>query len=919
MFSVLLLTDDRPVPFALVDSDSFDEAAELLDTIALSSVRSDGGAMSRVALSNFAAADMLAERTRSDFDFTAHGFQLSDGDRSVTVPVASGFCDHCDRPRRIEMANVPRDPGGQWCKGAQCQGTGSFDVKVGQQQSPAQVAAARADLAGQIAGAPVVGDERAAVLNSVDQHSAASTMAEHDMLPGDNWTAERSAEHDAIVDSWMSHPGVRADRQAVMIGGPPGAGKSSALAHPDSFHTGRKTGDEFVDSEGFLHVDPDAVKQQMLDRGMVTRVPGMSDGEHAALLHEESSYLTGRILTSAESRGYNIVIDKTMSSPPTDEIRTFRASGYSMKATFVAVPVEESLGSADRRWRNGGRYVPAAYIERSRLPGGKTVNQEAFESVASQFDEWNIIDNTGISTGNPRYEIIASGTGAGLISSASIQVFRMSSPFTATATADGVVEDRTVKVDPAQLVAVVEDLGQRPSSSDLTLIEVTGHPNMFRKAATNPLRRCDMPQIESEHFDAFAAFLAGRGVKVKTVRIDPAMLWATQNQLDGRKVGKMVRAIRQDRLRSSEMPLWVSSDDFVLDGHHRWAAEAILSVGEHERTLTVFQASAPMSQLVIHARDFTMGERVDGKHHGMAARRVALTVSGPISFAVPRAGNGTWCKGAGCQAGNHTSPGMKAAHTKRMKKEAAAAEFQPEDLSQMPPVHEIQGMEKIGGPLGSNGGGWHRETDGQRYLVKPAPSREHAENELASQMLYRQLDVPVDDTAIAEVSPGKWVVAKKAIQDDDGSLGSIVGNNMTSDLQVQAQQGFAADALASSWDAYGMSGDNILESKGTLYRIDVGGSMQYRAMGSDKPSFAPGKAWGEPDSLRTSNQGRKLYGNMSDQQAAFQLSKLSTFNVGAYDQSLRNAGVSDKVRTRAVATVRDRIENQLPGIIDRLS
>jgi hypothetical protein len=74
----------------------------------------------------------------------------------------------------------------------------------------------------------------------------------------------------------------------------------------------------------------------------------------------------------------------------------------------------------------------------------------------------------------------------------------------------------------------------------------------------------------------------------------------------------------------------------------------------------------------------------------------------------------------------------------------------------------------------------------------------------------------------------------------------------------------------------------------------------------------------EPSTLRSSNQGRKLYGDMSDQEARAQLSQLSTFDVGRFDSTLRAQGVTDSVRTRMVDTVSYRINVELPRILSEL-
>jgi hypothetical protein len=236
----------------------------------------------------------------------------------------------------------------------------------------------------------------------------------------------------------------------------------------------------------------------------------------------------------------------------------------------------------------------------------------------------------------------------------------------------------------------------------------------------------------------------------------------------------------------------------------------------------------------------------------------------------------------------------------------------------LPGPDDFDAMEHTGGPLGSQGGGWYRDASGQRYLVKPGQSKTHAMNELAAHLLYKQAGIPTDDTGVFERN-GKWYVAKKAVQGVDGKLGKQVGEGgMTADMQRQARDGFGVDALASSWDAFGLVGDNVIMEGGTLHRIDVGGSMMFRAMGGDKPSFNPGKEWIEPQTLRTSNQGKQLYGNMSNVEAAHQLAKLQLLDVGAYDRLLEATSVEPKVRTRVVATIRDRIDRQLPGILAHL-
>jgi HK97 family phage prohead protease len=241
-------------------------------------------------------------------------------------------------------------------------------------------------------------------------------------------------------------------------------------------------------------------------------------------------------------------------------------------------------------------------------------------------------------------------------------------------------------------------------------------------------------------------------------------------------------------------------------------------------------------------------------------------------------------------------------------------------LNGLPSADEFKAMERGSGPLGSQGGRWYTDDKGQRYLVKPAKSEAHAQNEMSAHLFYKTAGLATDETGIYE-SNGKWYIAKKAVQTKDGGLGKPIGDDgMTEALQEQARDGFAYDALASSWDVFGLVGDNvILDDDDKIHRIDVGGSMQFRAMGGDKGVFNPGEPWTEPFSMRSSDQGRTFYGDMSDDEAFDRLSDLADFDIDSYDDAMKAAGIDSATRSRITDTLRDRIDNQLPGILEQLT
>lgn len=76
--------------------------------------------------------------------------------------------------------------------------------------------------------------------------------------------------------------------------------------------------------------------------------------------------------------------------------------------------------------------------------------------------------------------------------------------------------------------------------------------------------RADMPQIESKHV---SEFLKKHGVSQKVEHVNPSSLKPTQGQFNPEKIANMSKEGRQKAIL-------VSADNYVLDGHHRWLANA---------------------------------------------------------------------------------------------------------------------------------------------------------------------------------------------------------------------------------------------------------------------------------------------------------------------------------------------------------
>lgn len=212
------------------------------------------------------------------------------------------------------------------------------------------------------------------------------------------WSEERDALHDSIIeDLYAKAADVPCERRAIIAGGLSGAGKSTVL---DQYAD--------IDRSQYLTINPDKIKEEMGDRGMIPVVDGLSPMEASDLVHEESSYVAQQLALLAQADGKNIIWDITMSSQAKTERRIgeLRASGYtSIHGIFVDIPVDLAVTRSDERHRvghedyrmgkgMGGRFVPEEVVRAQADPDWGSRPRKNFEAVKHRFDTWERYDNS---------------------------------------------------------------------------------------------------------------------------------------------------------------------------------------------------------------------------------------------------------------------------------------------------------------------------------------------------------------------------------------------------------------------------------------------------------------------------------------------------------------------------------------------
>jgi len=163
-------------------------------------------------------------------------------------------------------------------------------------------------------------------------------------------------------------------------------------------------------------------------------------------------------------------------------------------------------------------------------------------------------------------------------------------------------------------------LGEKAPNFNLCNVSVKG-TNLFC-AESKGIPRVEMPQMTVEQTKEFIKHLKKEGYTVEKDREHAANLRATQNELNGAKVAKITGQIEAGERSPDEVRIVISKDDYILDGHHRWAADVGIDAANgklrDDKTIKVSRVNIKITKLLEEAERFTGGKG----HKGVEEKRV---------------------------------------------------------------------------------------------------------------------------------------------------------------------------------------------------------------------------------------------------------------------------------------------------------
>lgn len=138
--------------------------------------------------------------------------------------------------------------------------------------------------------------------------------------------------------------------------------------------------------------------------------------------------------------------------------------------------------------------------------------------------------------------------------------------------------------------------------------QLTGHPIAGSLADSLPKDKRGNVDLSSAFRDHLTK---GLGIKVTDTTAKASHLRASQNELNGAKVAGIFQARHEGTY--DEAPLWTSRDNYIIDGHHRWASVVADGIGEGQDDLDI-----PITQADIGITDMLAEANAFAKKWGIA-------------------------------------------------------------------------------------------------------------------------------------------------------------------------------------------------------------------------------------------------------------------------------------------------------------
>jgi len=194
-------------------------------------------------------------------------------------------------------------------------------------------------------------------------------------------------------------------------------------------------------------------------------------------------------------------------------------------------------------------------------------------------------------------------------------------------------------------------------------------------------------------------------------------------------------------------------------------------------------------------------------------------------------------------------------------------------------------LQLVSGKKGTNEGGLYKDKKTQTLHYVKWGKENNSRVEALTARLYQLADVPVPSVNLITFGGKRaiksdWIDNAKPMTISEMSKHQDVRNN------------FVVDAWLANWDVVGTNADNIVKNpSGTAYRIDLGGSLIFRAQGKEKPFKSDVPELESMADTSTAPQAGQVFNDLSWHEKKAGAAKVAAITDIQIDQAVDQVGI----------------------------
>jgi hypothetical protein len=163
--------------------------------------------------------------------------------------------------------------------------------------------------------------------------------------------------------------------------------------------------------------------------------------------------------------------------------------------------------------------------------------------------------------------------------------------------AEKLADGKRIQVTKKEAKKIMKIMAKREDNPDLTNMHIEN--TQLYDEDNLGIPRNKMPQVPSDTKLVFISEMEKRGARVQRGVADPSKLHPIQEEMSASKVGLIMKSLRKKGMKTGDGGrIIISKDNFVIDGHHRWAAAAMLSFEDSSIKLPVIRVDMNHKDLI---------------------------------------------------------------------------------------------------------------------------------------------------------------------------------------------------------------------------------------------------------------------------------------------------------------------------------